>query len=220
MTSTFSTRRKALKLGLAATLAAPAVARAQQGWPPQTITWVNPFPAGGGTDVFARPLAAQVGEQLGCQIIIDNKGGAGGTVGASQAAKMKPDGSVFFVGAIHHTIAPSIYKNLDYDLEKNFEPITMVDGIGLTEAVIANGSGCLAAQLVAHFKDGPGGIYLEPTTAVDCGQDYEYHIATHGEGVGLTITCQRIEGLRPFRRKKIFDGGIEEFKAFCEKEDA
>ena len=106
------------------------------------------------------------------------------------------------------------------DLAEFLEPITMVNGIGMTKAVIANGPGCLAAQLVAHFKDGPGGIYLEPTTAVDCGQDYEYHIATHGEGVELRITCQRIEGLRPFRRKKIFDGSIEEFKAFCEKEDA
>ena len=106
------------------------------------------------------------------------------------------------------------------DLAEFLEPITMVNGIGMTKAVIANGPGCLAAQLVAHFKDGFGGIYLEPTTAVDCGQDYEYHIATHGEGAELMIACQRIEGLRPFRRKKIFDGSIEEFKAFCEKEDA
>ena len=105
------------------------------------------------------------------------------------------------------------------DLAEFLEPITMVNGIGMTKAVIANGPGCLAAQLVAHFKDGPGGIYLEPTTAVDCGQDYEYHIAPHGEGAELTITCQRIEDLRPFRRKKIFDGSIEEFKAFCERED-
>ena len=159
MTSIFSTRRKALKLGLAATLAAPAVARAQQGWPPQTITWVNPFPAGGGTDVFARPLAAQVGEQLGCQIIVDNKGGAGGTVGASQAAKMKPDGSVFFVGAIHHTIAPSIYKNLDYDLEKNFEPITMV---ALVPQVISINPNKLpvntAAEFIAYVKANPGKV--------------------------------------------------------------
>ena len=106
------------------------------------------------------------------------------------------------------------------DLAEFLEPITMVNGIDTTKAVIANGPGCLAAQLVAHFKDGPGDIYLEPTTAVDCGQDYEYHIATHSEGAELTIACQRIEGLRPFRRKKIFDGSIEEFKAFCEKEDA
>ena len=108
------------------------------------------------------------------------------------------------------------------ELAEFLEPITMVNGIGMTPdgTVIANGPGCLAAQMVAHFKDGPGGIYINPTTAVDCGQDYEYHIATHGEGVGLTITCHRIEDLRPFRRKKIFDGSIEEFKAFCEKEDA
>ena len=90
--------RRALQLGLAASLAAPAIAARQrgcarpQGWPSGPITWLNPFPAGGGTDVFARPLAAQVGDQLGVQILIDNKGGAGGTVGASQAAKMKPDG--------------------------------------------------------------------------------------------------------------------------------
>ncbi|TAJ33606.1 MAG: tripartite tricarboxylate transporter substrate binding protein [Reyranella sp.] len=148
MSSFKTSRRSALKLGLAASLVTPAIARAQQGWPPQTITWVNPFPAGGGTDVFARPLAAQVGDQLGCQIIIDNKGGAGGTVGASQAAKMKPDGSVFFVGAIHHTIAPSIYKNLDYDLEKNFEPITM---IALVPQVISINPNKIAAKNYAEF---------------------------------------------------------------------
>jgi tripartite-type tricarboxylate transporter receptor subunit TctC len=157
MTSTYPTsRRNALKLGLAAALAAPAVARAQQGWPSGPITWVNPFPAGGGTDVFARPLAAQVGEQLGVQILIDNKGGAGGTVGASQAAKMKPDGQTFFVGAIHHTIAPSVYKTLDYDLEKNFEPITM---IALVPQVISINPNKVpvktAAELIAYLKANP-----------------------------------------------------------------
>lgn len=163
LTSTTS-RRRALKLGLAASLAAPSIARAQQGWPPQTITWINPFPAGGGTDTFARPLAAQVGEQLGCQIIIDNKGGAGGTVGASQAAKMKPDGSVFFVGAIHHTIAPSIYKSLDYDLEKNFEPITM---IALVPQVISINPTKVPvktyAEFLAYVKANPGKVnYASP----------------------------------------------------------
>ncbi len=119
-------RRRALQLALAASVASPAIVRAQTAWPTGPITWLNPFPAGGGTDVFARPLAAQVADQIGQQIIIDNKGGAGGTVGASQAAKGKTDGSMFFVGAVHHTIAPSIYKTLDYDLEKSFEPITMI----------------------------------------------------------------------------------------------
>ncbi|MBL0899460.1 MAG: tripartite tricarboxylate transporter substrate binding protein [Reyranella sp.] len=164
MTTFKTSRRGALKLGIAASLATPAVARAQQGWPPQTITWINPFPAGGGTDVFARPLAAQVGEQLGCQIIIDNKGGAGGTVGASLAAKAKPDGSVFFVGAIHHTIAPSIYKNLDYDLEKNFEPITM---IALVPQVISINPTKVPvktyAEFLAYVKANPGKVnYASP----------------------------------------------------------
>ncbi len=159
-----TSRRRALQLGMAASLAAPAVARGQQGWPPATITWLNPFPAGGGTDVFARPLAAQVGEQLGCQIIIDNKGGAGGTVGASQAAKMKPDGSVFFVGAIHHTIAPSIYKSLDYDLEKDFIPITM---IALVPQVISINPSRVpvttASDFIAYVKKNPGKVnYASP----------------------------------------------------------
>ena len=120
---------------------------------------IGPFPAGGGTDVFARPLAAQVGEQLGVQILIDNKGGAGGTVGASLAAKMKPDGYTFFVGAVHHTIAPSIYKNLDYDLEKNFEPITM---IALVPQVISINPNRLkvktAAELIEYIKKNPGKV--------------------------------------------------------------
>jgi tripartite-type tricarboxylate transporter receptor subunit TctC len=162
--TSITSRRRALQLGLAASLAAPAIARAQQGWPNGPITWVNPFPAGGGTDVFARPLAAQVGEQLGCQIIIDNKGGAGGTVGASQAAKMKPDGQTFFVGAIHHTIAPSVYKNLDYDLEKNFEPITM---IALVPQVISINPvkvpSKTAAEIIAYLKANPNKVnYASP----------------------------------------------------------
>ena len=97
-----------------------------QAWPTKPITLLNPFPAGGGTDAFARPLAAQLGEQLGVQVLIDNRGGAGGTVGASVAAKAAPDGYSWFIGASHHTIAPSMYKNLDYDIEKSFIPVALI----------------------------------------------------------------------------------------------
>ncbi len=121
-------RRSALKAGLAAAGAAtlPKPAIAQSAWPSRQMTWLNPFPAGGGTDAFARPLAAVMDQQLNQRIIIDNRGGAGGTVGASAAAKMAPDGSVFFVGAAHHTIAPHIYPNLDYNLETSFIPIGII----------------------------------------------------------------------------------------------
>jgi len=108
--------------------ASPLIAFAQE-WPTKSITFLNPFPAGGGTDAFARPLAAQLTEQLGKQVLIDNRGGAGGTVGASVAAKAAPDGYTWFVGASHHTIAPSMYKNLDYDIEKNFIPVAMIANV-------------------------------------------------------------------------------------------
>ena len=116
-----STLKKALFLICAAPLAVMA-----QEWPNKPITFVVPFPAGGGTDAFARPLAAQLTKQLGKQIIIDNRGGAGGTLGASLAAKAAPDGYSFFVGAAHHAIAPSMYPNLDYDIEKSFVPVAMI----------------------------------------------------------------------------------------------
>ena len=117
-----------LKNVLVILCASPLIAFAQE-WPTKSITFLNPFPAGGGTDAFARPLAAQLTEQLGKQVLIDNRGGAGGTVGASVAAKAAPDGYTWFVGASHHTIAPSMYKNLDYDLEKNFIPVAMIANV-------------------------------------------------------------------------------------------
>jgi tripartite-type tricarboxylate transporter receptor subunit TctC len=97
-----------------------------QEWPNKPITFIVPFPAGGGTDAFARPLATQLTKQLGKQIVIDNRGGAGGTLGASIAAKAAPDGYSFFVGAAHHAIAPAMYPNLDYDIEKSFVPVAMI----------------------------------------------------------------------------------------------
>jgi len=108
---------------LAALAATPAYA---QGWPAKPITFVVPFPPGGGTDAFARPLAAQLTKQLGRSVVIDNRGGAGGTVGASIAAKAAPDGYTFFIGAVHHAIAPSFYPKLDYNIETDLIPLTVI----------------------------------------------------------------------------------------------
>ena len=110
---------------LAAVMASPPDARAQA-WPQRSIMLVVPFPAGGGTDAFARPLAAQLDAQLGQRVLIENKAGAGGNVGASYAAKQPADGYTFFIGASHHTIAPSIYPKLDYDIEKDFTPVALI----------------------------------------------------------------------------------------------
>ena len=97
-----------------------------QAWPQKPIMFVVPFAPGGGTDAFARPLAAQLDNQLGQRVLIENKAGAGGTLGASYASKQPADGYTFLIGAAHHTIAPSIYPKLDYDIEKDFVPVIML----------------------------------------------------------------------------------------------
>jgi len=127
MTTTRLTRREVLRAAAAGAAAASVpFAYAQSGWPAKPVQLIVPFPAGGGTDAFARPLAAQFAKQTGKQLVIDNKGGAGGTVGASIASRAAPDGYNFFMGAVHHTIAPSIYPRLDYDLQKDLIPVTLV----------------------------------------------------------------------------------------------
>jgi tripartite-type tricarboxylate transporter receptor subunit TctC len=113
----------------AAVAALRAAGVSAQSWPNKPITLIVPFPAGGGTDAFARPLTAALTKNLGRQVIIDNKGGAGGTVGASLASRMAPDGYTFFMGAVHHTIAPSMYAKLDYNLETDFVPVGLVSSV-------------------------------------------------------------------------------------------
>ena len=102
------------------------LAIADPNWPSKPITIIVPFPAGGGTDAFARPLSAQLTKQMGKQIVIDNRGGAGGTLGAGIAAKAAPDGYTFFMGGAHHAIAPTMYQKLDYDIEKSFIPVMLL----------------------------------------------------------------------------------------------
>ena len=102
-----------------------------QGWPApgKAITFINPFPPGGAVDAFGRPLAKQVGTQLSANVVVDNKGGAGGTVGAALAAKMPPDGYTWLLGAVHHAIAPSMYHNLSYDITRDFEPVALLSSV-------------------------------------------------------------------------------------------
>jgi tripartite-type tricarboxylate transporter receptor subunit TctC len=112
-------------VALAALCMFPANLHAQA-WPQKPIMFVVPFAPGGGTDAFARPMAAQLDQQLGTRVLIENKAGAGGTLGASYASKQAADGYTFLIGAAHHTIAPSIYPRLDYDIEKDFVPVIML----------------------------------------------------------------------------------------------
>jgi tripartite-type tricarboxylate transporter receptor subunit TctC len=139
-----------------ALVAGPAHGQAQTpSWPTRPITIVVPFAAGGGTDAFARPLAAQLDTQLGQRILIENRAGAGGTVGASMASKAQPDGYSFFMGAAHHAIAPAIYPKLDYDLEKDFIPIGLVSRPPQVIVVNPKVQAKTLAELIAFAKANP-----------------------------------------------------------------
>ena len=158
MTQSFQ-RRDVLRLAAAgAAVLCGGGARAQAGsWPTRPVNMIVPFPAGGGTDAFARPLSAQFAKVTGQTLVIDNRGGAGGTVGASIASKAQPDGYTLFMGAVHHAIAPSIYPKLDYDLEKDFVPLMLLANV--PQVVVVNPRRVTANTLqefVAAAKRNPG----------------------------------------------------------------
>ena len=145
-----------------ATLAFVVLASGQavaQTWPDRPISMIVPFPAGGGTDAFARPLAAQLEKQLGQRILIDNRSGAGGTVGASAASKAEPTGYNFFIGAAHHAIAATLYPKLDYDLMKDFIPVVLI--AAPPQVIVVNPAKVSAktlAEFIADAKANPGKI--------------------------------------------------------------
>lgn len=148
-------RRHALIVGTTS-LAAPWV-QAQNSWPNKPVTVVVPFPPGGGTDAFARPLFALMSKNLGKQFVIDNKGGAGGTLGAGVAAKAAADGYSFLMGAVHHTIAPSMYPKLDYKLDADFVPVGLVGSV--PQVIVVNPARIQANnlnELIALLRKNPG----------------------------------------------------------------
>ena len=124
-----SSRRDVLRIAAAGLATFSFAGYGQASWPAKPVTMIVPFPAGGGTDAFARPLSAQFAKLTGKPLIIDNRGGAGGTLGASVAARAAPDGYTLFMGAVHHTIAPALYPKLDYDLEKDFIPLVLLANV-------------------------------------------------------------------------------------------
>jgi tripartite-type tricarboxylate transporter receptor subunit TctC len=136
-------------MGLAASLLAQTAQA--QAWPNKPVTWVVPFPAGGGTDAFARPLTAQLTKQLGIQVLIDNKGGAGGNVGATLAAKAAPDGYTWFMGAVHHAIAPAMYPKLDYKLQEDFVPVALLASV--PQVIVVNPQKVAATNLADFLKE-------------------------------------------------------------------
>ena len=149
-------RRHWLRLAALAPLAFSGLALAQQAWPSKPISLVVPFAAGGTTDVLARALADRLSQSLGQPMVVESRPGAGATIGADFVAKARPDGYTLLMGAVHHTIAPSVYKRLPYDFSKDLVPVSTVAMVPNVLVVNASTPAKNVSELVALLKASPG----------------------------------------------------------------
>lgn len=116
------TRRRTLQLTAAAILTTPTVTWAQA-WPNRAIHAIVPFTAGGASDIIARTVCDQLSRQLGQPIVVENRPGAGGSIGAAAVAKSDPDGYTIMIHSISHTITAAMYSRLPYDANKDFSSV-------------------------------------------------------------------------------------------------
>ena len=116
-------RRATLTALAAAGIGAAAGIACGADWPTRPVSWIVPFPPGGGSDLFARPIAAHVGDRLGQPMVIDSRPGAGGTIGTAIAARAAPDGYTLLVGDTGLIYAPSVYPKAGFDFMRDFAPV-------------------------------------------------------------------------------------------------
>jgi tripartite-type tricarboxylate transporter receptor subunit TctC len=151
--------RRSLLGGLMAAGAGPMVPARASDWPTRTVSWIVPFPAGGGSDMFSRPIAARVAEAIGESVVIDNRSGAGGTVGTAVAARAAPDGYTMLVGDTGLVYAPTIYPRAGFDFLRDFAPIAAFGRVPY--ALVINPARIDAASLeafIAMARKAPGSI--------------------------------------------------------------
>jgi tripartite-type tricarboxylate transporter receptor subunit TctC len=145
------------KLLIALSLGVAAASVQAQSWPTRPVTLLVPFPPGGSTDMIARSLGPQLQQKLGGTFIVENKAGAGGTVGATAAKRAAPDGYTIFVSSLGpFVIGPHLNKNLAYDPLKDFDYITVAVQAPNVLAVPASSPHKSLADVLAFLKANPG----------------------------------------------------------------
>ncbi|HEY1230601.1 MAG TPA: tripartite tricarboxylate transporter substrate binding protein [Ramlibacter sp.] len=150
---TLLTRRRALA---ALTLALPAARASAQTWPGRPIKLVVPFPAGGSTDVVGRLVADKLATALGQPVVIDNRGGAGGTTGSDLVAKAPPDGYTLLVcTSSTHAIAPGLYSRLGYDPLRDFAPVSLIGRATILLVTHPSVPVKSVSDLIAYAKTNP-----------------------------------------------------------------
>lgn len=158
------TTRSTFRGFLALCLALPLSWAAAETYPSKPVTIVVPFPAGGALDTVARVIADQMRTDLGQAVIVDNRAGAGGTVGSSLVARAEPDGYTILLGSVAtHAIAAGLYQKLSYDPINDFVPITQLTSSPLVLTVSPQLKATSVAELIAAAKAAPGTINYAST---------------------------------------------------------
>jgi tripartite-type tricarboxylate transporter receptor subunit TctC len=151
------TKRGALGFAALALLGSVTLATAQDAFPTRPLNLIVPFPAGGSTDLVARVIAEKMGGILGQQIVVDNRGGAGGNVGSAAAAKAEPDGYTLLMGTVAtHAINSALYKKMPYDPMTDFAPVSLLVIVPNVLVVNPDFPAENVAELIALAKEKPG----------------------------------------------------------------
>lgn len=152
-------RKPATSLAALLLCAVCGSAIAQPAYPDKPIRLIVPFPPGGGTDIVSRLIATKLSENLGVQVVVDNRGGAGGTLGLGVAANGAPDGYTLVMGQTSNlSIGPALYSKLPYDTFRDFTPISLVYEAPLAISVSARSPIKSVKELIASSKTKSGGL--------------------------------------------------------------
>ena len=147
-----------MKRLIPALLMAASFGVAAQAYPTKPIRIVASYPPGGTNDFVARSVGQKLSEMLGQQVLVDNRSGAGGNIGADSVAKAAPDGYTLFMAAGAHALAPSLYKKLSYDLVKDFAQISIASQAAFVLVVNPSVPANNAKELIQYIKGQPGGV--------------------------------------------------------------
>jgi tripartite-type tricarboxylate transporter receptor subunit TctC len=151
-----ATRRRLLAAGLAAPLTLPALAQGQADWPNRPVRVVLPYSAGGPTDIICRLVCDQLSQRLPQRFVVENRTGAGSTIGAGAVAKAAPDGYTLLFSNIGHAVLRSLYVSLDFDPVSDFRAVTIVAESPMVLLVPPNSPWRSLADFVAEVRAHPG----------------------------------------------------------------
>lgn len=172
----------------AATLFSSSLAGAQsaaQTFPNKPIRFVVPFPPGGGNDILARALAPKMSEILGQQVVIDNKAGAGGNIGADFVAKSPPDGYTIVIASNQVTMNPWIYSKLPFDIAKDFSPVAQIASVPMLLAINPEVPAKNLKEFIALAKAKPGSLNYS-TPGLGTPQHIAFEVFNFDAGVKVT----------------------------------